>query len=148
MKVNFLKHPFFSFFLATVLEPCIRNLVIFFLKFWWSNILAISLQISKNTLQFFLQFLISNFSFFLFFFLKIYLGWGFIRNWVISGIQWMVCWWMLVHFGPKESEKHTQLAHTWTFGEWRINNSVQSGGCMGGELTPSNHVSHPTQTGP
>jgi len=68
MKVNFLKHPFFSFFLATVLEPCIRNLVIFFLKFWWSNILAISLQISKNTLQFFLQFLISNFSFFLFFF--------------------------------------------------------------------------------
>jgi hypothetical protein len=44
--------------------------VIFFLKFWWSNILAISLQISKNTLQFFLQFLISNFSFFLFFFFK------------------------------------------------------------------------------
>ncbi len=24
----------------------------------------------------------------------------FIHNWIITGIQWMVCWWVLVHCGP------------------------------------------------
>jgi hypothetical protein len=26
----------------------------------------------------------------------------FIYNGVISGIQWMVCWWVLVHFGTRD----------------------------------------------
>jgi hypothetical protein len=24
----------------------------------------------------------------------------FIHNWVLTGIQWMVCWWVLIHCGP------------------------------------------------
>jgi hypothetical protein len=30
----------------------------------------------------------------------------FIHNWVIMGIQWMMCWWVLVHYGPLSFSGH------------------------------------------
>ncbi len=130
-----MKHPFIYFGYCTWTMYSL-NLVIS-LKFW-SNIWPISCQ-SRKHFAIFLQFLISNFSFFLYIYLFIYLflfyfflffifyffylGWGFVRNWVIRGIQWMVCWWVLVHSGPKECKKNTHslaFAHTSSLGEWRI----------------------------
>jgi hypothetical protein len=34
----------------------------------------------------------------------------FIHNWVITGIQWLVCWWVLVHCGPKTLASYWLLA--------------------------------------
>ncbi len=34
----------------------------------------------------------------------------FIHNWVITGIQWMVCWWVLVHCCPVMGRVRVSLA--------------------------------------
>jgi hypothetical protein len=149
MKVNFLRNSFYILFWLLYLNHVFFQIWWFFFNF--GPIFCLFLANLKNTLQFFLQFFNFKFLFFpyiffyffiflfLFLFFKILfsLGWGFIHNWVIRGIQWMVCWWMLVHSGPKECEKHTHthspaFAHTSSLGEWRINNSVQSGAWVGG----------------
>ncbi len=39
----------------------------------------------------------------------------FIHNWVITDIQWMVCWWVLVHCGPQNSALTIGIGKKW----WR-----------------------------
>ncbi len=36
----------------------------------------------------------------------------FIHNWVITGIQWMVSWWVLVHYSPTLWELHHWQVHS------------------------------------